>query len=66
MHQYGTVRSLQQSREAHHLQVAKLVNAEADKTEEYFILTNGCKEKKGERAEKTRNESPTNADTWQC
>jgi hypothetical protein len=52
-----------QEPEAHHLQLAKLVNAEADKTDVYFILTMGWKEKEGKRAEKTRNESPTNVET---
>lgn len=59
---HASVMSLQEP-EAHHLQLAKLVNAEADKTDVYFILTMGWKEKEGKRAEKTRNESPTNVET---
>jgi hypothetical protein len=68
MRQYGTVPAATHldRGEAHHLQLAKLVNAETDSTEEYFILTNEWEEKKRERAGQTRNESPTNAGTWQC
>jgi hypothetical protein len=51
---------------AHHLQLAKLVNAEADKTDVYFILANGRKEKKSQRAGEARNESQTNVEAWQC
>ena len=49
----ASVGSLQEHKEARHLQVAKLVNAEADNTKEYFILTNGYEERRGEKAEKT-------------